>query len=90
MKINKAQATEKILASNGKFFGVTFTKKNGETRDMTARRGVTRYVTGEGFKYAPEAYGLITVYDIAKKDYRMVNKKTITALRINGETYEVE
>lgn len=90
MTISKDTAVEKILANGGKFFGVTFTKKNGDSRNMTARRGVTRYVTGEGLKYAPSDYGLITVYDVNAKGYRMVNGSTITALRINGETYKVD
>ena len=90
MKISKVTATEKILANGGKFFGVTFTKKNGAERNMTARRGVTRYVTGEGLKYAPSDYGLLNVYDVNAKGYRMVNSQTLTALRINGEVYEVE
>ena len=88
--ITKDQASYLIREYGNSFFSVTFTKKNGELRKLNGRRGVTKYVTGEGLKYAPSGYGLLTVYDIQAKGYRMINANTITALKIRGINYLVK
>jgi hypothetical protein len=47
-------------------------------------------VTGEGMKYDPAAKQLITAFDQQKKDFRMINLKTLSKLTIAGSTYEVQ
>jgi len=66
---------EKILNSKGKFFTVTFTKKDGTTRVMNCRLGVTKYLKGGESTLNPNDY--ITVYDLQSKGYRAINRKTI-------------
>jgi len=66
---------EKILNSKGKFFTVTFTKKDGTTRVMNCRLGVTKYLKGGESTLNPNDY--ITVYDVQSKGYRAINRKTI-------------
>ena len=87
--ISTAQATDLILAQGDKFFTVTFIKKNGEERILNGRRGVVKYTTGEGLKFAPADYGLLTVYDMQAKGYRMITCGNITALKIGGSEYIV-
>lgn len=68
---------EQILATNGKFFSVSFVKKDGTKRKMTARLGVKKDIKGVGLKFNPSERNLIVVFDIHKKAYRMINLSTI-------------
>ena len=94
MKISKAKAASLIKGSQGKAIAVTFIKKNGETRMLNGRTGVYKSphapLTGEGLKYNPSNYGLVNIFDMQKKAYRMVNINTLKELKVSGETYEVE
>ena len=91
MKISRKQATDLIKGSKGRVFGVQFIKRStGEVRKMSARTGVTKYVTGEGLKFSPSKKNLITVFDMNKQGYRMINLEGLTSLKLNGSTMEVE
>ena len=68
---------EKILATNGRFFSVSFIKKDGTERRMTARLGVKKGIKGVGLKFDPSDHNLMVVYDIHKRAYRMINLSTI-------------
>lgn len=68
---------EQILATNGRFFSVSFIKKDGSERKMTARLGVKKNIKGVGLKFNPTERNLIVVFDIHKKAYRMINLSTI-------------
>ena len=76
-----------IETAEGKFFTVTFIKKDNSTRIMNARLGVKKYLKGGTLAYSPKAKGLIPVYDLQKKHYKMINKETIMALKIDGKEY---
>lgn len=90
IEISKEKAVAMINETNGKFFGVEFNKKNStEVRVMNARTGVSKYVTGEGLKFDPVSRGLIPVYDVINKGYRMINISGLTRLNTKGETYIV-
>jgi len=90
MFIDKDTAIQMIKDSKGKIFGVTFTKRTtGDIRNMSARLGVSKGVTGEGLKYDPESKQLLTVYDMRKKQYRMLNTETLSQLNIQGRTYSI-
>ena len=88
--ITKAEAKQLIKNTKGKFFTVTFIKKDGTTRVMNARLGVKAYLKGGELPYDPEAKGLIPVFDIPKREYRMVNINTITKLKIGNNEYDVQ
>jgi len=93
MNISKAKSVELLKGSEGKFFTVTFIKKDGSERILNGRVGVYKSkfapLTGEGMKYNPSDFGLVTVFDAQKKAYRMVNTNTIRELTVDGETYNV-
>jgi hypothetical protein len=88
--IDSNEAKELIKATNGKFFTVTFIKKDGTERVMNARLGVKVYLKGGQLAYDAESKGLIPVYDVKTGGYRMVNINTITHLKIGKNEYDVE
>jgi len=88
--ISKDQAEQLIRNTKGKFFTVTFIKKDGTTRVMNARLGVKAYLKGGELPYDAASKGLIPVFDIPKRSYRMVNLNTITDLKIGNNTYKVQ
>lgn len=73
------------FVKNNKIFTATFTKKDGTTRVMNCRRGVTKGVTGVGLAYDPYEKNLLPVYDMQKGGFRMININTITELKGNGQ-----
>ena len=89
MKITRQEAIQKIKSTNGKIFGATFIKKNGDLREGTFRLEVSKGVTGKGLKYDPESRGLMTVFDMSKDAFRMLNVRTLQNIKINHEQFEV-
>jgi hypothetical protein len=87
--INRDEAERLMKETKGKFFTVTFTKKDGTTRVMNARLGVKAYLKGGELPYNPEAKGLLPVYDVKTGDYRMINLKTVSHLKIGNNEYNV-
>ena len=75
---------------NGQIFTAIFKKKDGSERVMNCRRGVKKALTGKGHGYNPEEYGLMSVFDMKKNDYRMLNYKTTTEIRANKVRYVVD
>ena len=78
------QIAELIKGTKGKFFSVEFIKKDGSLRRMTARLGVRKGITGKGMAFNPSEKELMVVWATDKKNYRMINLKTITSLKVNG------
>lgn len=72
---------EQILKTKGRIFGVTFIKKDGTVRNMTARLGVRKDIKGVGLSFNPDERNLIVVFDMHKRAYRMVNLSTILSIR---------
>lgn len=70
------------LIKSGKFFTAEFTKKDGTSRRIHARSGVRKYVKGTGMAWSPSDRGYLSVYDLQKKEYRLINTQTIT--KVNG------
>lgn len=81
MSSSKALASL-IDQSNGKMLTVSFIKKDGSTRVLNGRLGVTKYIKGSNLKKNSNDY--ITVYDVQNKGYRSVSRDTIVAVRCNG------
>ncbi len=79
---------EIIERTKNKIFSATFIKKNGDTREMTCRLGVTKHLKGGELKYDAKARNLLPVFDMQKQAYRMINVNTLISLKINGTTYQ--
>lgn len=90
LKNNYMKKVEKFIeeTSNGKIFSATFVKKNGTIRTIHCRRGVKKGLTGKGMAYDPGARGLLVVYDLSKKNYRMINLAKLIEAKVNGLIYK--
>ena len=67
---------------NGKIFTATFVKKDGTTRDMNCRLGVTSPLKG-GESTTAHKDNLLTVYDMQSSGYRCINLDTVTDITIS-------
>jgi hypothetical protein len=88
--ISKQEAAQIIKSTKGKYFTVSFTKKDGTNRVMNARLGVKVYLKGGTLPYNPDEKGLIPVFDAKIKGYRMVNINTINKLIVDKVEYNVK
>tara|TARA_R110000824_G_scaffold175245_2_gene353549 strand:+ start:394 stop:645 length:252 start_codon:yes stop_codon:yes gene_type:complete len=73
-----------LKATSGKFFSVVFVKKDGTTRIMNCRLGVTQHLRGGVSTLDATKY--LTVYDMQAKGYRAVNLATIKSVTCGGVT----
>lgn len=87
--ISKAEAKYLIRSTRGKFFTVTFIKKDGSERVMNARLGVKAYLKGGELPYHPDDYNLIPVFDVQIKQYRMISVDTLKNIKIGNLEYNV-
>lgn len=90
MEVKMLGAFQRIKETEGKIFSVQFVKKNGDIRDMVCRLGVTKGVTGVGMSYNPADHNLVTVFDMQKGEFRMINMETIIKMKLNGEVIYVK
>lgn len=77
------------LAGDGKIASAEFIKKDGSLRKMVFRTQVTKGVTGEGMKYNPSDYGLRTVFDMQKQEFRHINLNTIRKLTAHRKQWTI-
>jgi hypothetical protein len=76
--------TNAILSlTNGRFFTVVYTKKDGTIRKMNCRTGVKRYVKGVDVTsgHVSKRDDMLVVYDVKSNGYRTINRDTIIAIR---------
>ena len=76
-----------IKSTKGVIFSVLFIKKDGSERHMNCRLGVKKHLNGGKLGFDALSKGLVPVYDLVKKDYRMINLSTIKYIKFNGRTY---
>jgi len=88
--VSKNKAKELINSSKGQIFSVTFTKKNGETREMICRKGVKKHLKGGELMFDPNEKGLAVVFDMKKNAYRMININTLEKIVVDKTAYSVE
>ena len=73
--------------NKGKIFSVRFVKKDGTTRFMKCRTGVTAKLKGGELPYDPTSKGLKPVFDLACNNYRMINVNTVYEASFQGRVY---
>ena len=83
--MDKTALAQIIESSNGKIVSVTFTKKDGSQRIMVCRLGVTSHLKGGQSTLNADQY--ITVFDMASKGYRAINRDTIQSVRLAGQEF---
>jgi hypothetical protein len=77
-----------ITNTQGKIFSATFIKRTDNTvRKMVARTKVTKYLKGGNLAFDPKKRNLITVFDLQKKGYRMVNLENLIEIKAGGVTF---
>jgi len=88
-QITVENAVKLMKATDGQIFSVEFEKKDGTIRRMNCRTGVTKGVKGVGLSYDPKDFDLMTVFDLQKKNFRMINTSTLRSVTVKGQTYAV-
>jgi hypothetical protein len=81
---NKLKITEAIaIIKSNKFFSASFIKKDGEVRYIYGRSGVTKGLKTDAKPraYNPSDLGYATIWDMRKKEYRLINLQTL--VRVN-------
>lgn len=73
-----------IASSKGKFVSVTFIKKDGTTRILNGRTGVTKHIKGGTSTINHAKY--LVLFDMHTAGYRCVNKDTIVSVTCEGLT----
>jgi hypothetical protein len=88
--VKRVNLKELIQKTHGKIFWVHFYKKDGSPRKMIARTGVKKGVkgTGRGFKN-PLEMPYVRVFDMKKREWRMINLDTITEMHFQNKIYQV-
>ena len=82
--IDRDKAKELINNSKGRIFSATFTKKDFTKRLINARIKINyKAKTDRQRPYDPSKKGLICVYDMLNKGFRMINIQTLDTLNIN-------
>lgn len=77
-----------IKATNSMFFTITWIKKNGEERTMTAKDGVEKHLVhpkGAGSNRQEHCPNLITLFDVQDGRYKSVNLDTVKNLKCGNK-----
>jgi hypothetical protein len=92
-KKQRINAVRKLLINANKsnrIYSVGFRKRStGDYRKMVCRGGVTKGVSGEGLKYNPSEYDLVTVFDMQKKAHRMIPCENVSRIKDRGKHYAI-
>ena len=78
--LNLTQMKQFVEWTNGRFFTIVFTKKNGQIRKMNCRLGVKKYLKN-GANSSSHIEKYITVYDMQARGYRNVNLARVHSIR---------
>lgn len=79
-----------LLATQGKFFQVTFIKSDGSVRKMVCRVGVTSHLKGGSKTFSDLDKGLMTVYDVHSRGYRSFSLDRLISFTFGGLTTKFE
>ena len=101
-RISITRAADLIARSKGRYFGVSFVKKDGSFRNMVCRVGVRKGITGAGLKFDPNVRNLRVVNETVVErgadklcrttstQFRMIPLDArLLEIRIGGKTYGV-
>lgn len=88
-QLNRVNLKSFIEEQKGKLVGVTFTKLNGEVRQLTGRLGVMALLKGGENKSEAAERPYLTMFDNEIQDYRNVNLSTVSQLRAAGQTFNI-
>jgi hypothetical protein len=75
-----------VLQKEGRIFGATYQKKNGEITKINGRFGVHKFVKGTG-QSSPNVW---TVWDNNRKRYTALIPENIQTITYGGYEYEMK
>jgi methyltransferase-like protein len=78
-RISKTKAVDILKETKGRYFGVTFTKKDGSVRKMKCKMEIS----------TPSPLGYILVKDVKENTPKSLNLQTLSEIRMNGTIYLV-
>lgn len=87
--LTKEELRERINEVKGKIFSCVFTKADGTTRKMVCRTGVKKHLKGGELPFDPLEKGLLPVFDLHKKAYRMIPLNRVHSIKLGGDELEV-
>jgi len=88
--IDRVQILKTIEETKGRIFSANFIKRtNGEDRLIVCRVGVRKGVKDIGLNYSPADKGLVVVFDMFKRAFRMINLDTVYKMKINKEIIKI-
>lgn len=75
-----------IKTSKGRFFGISYTNKKGETKKYTCRMGVKKYLTGGVRVTVPDS---VVVYSVTSGNngYKTFVRDQINSIKIGTVVY---
>ena len=71
--------------AKNRFFSVDYIKADGTRRKIVCRFGVKKYIKADS-RHITQNNGVITVYDMIKKNYRSLRLDRIQSITVAGET----
>ena len=87
---NKQALVDILNSTNGKIFRVTFIKKTtGELRHLNGRLHVHKGVKGVGLNFSPSEHNLMTVFDLKKKEFRMINLDGLKEVKFRKQVHKL-
>lgn len=89
MYVTREKLDKLLTDQAGKFFTVTFIKKDGTVRKSNGRFGVKKYLKGGTNKVTRYDNTYDTTFDVQVMGYRTINLHTITSVRANNCEYFV-
>jgi hypothetical protein len=90
-RIDRSRALDFLSdETDGLIWSAYFRKTDGSMREMVCRRGVAKALAGGGLRYDARSKGLVPVFDMTKRQYRMVNVGTLVSFNFHGATYIVD
>lgn len=77
--MNQEQLKQEIESTKGRFFSITFDKKNGETRTINAKT-----MRSNGGESCSAQAGYVSVYNRNKQSWASVHPNRVKALQCGG------
>ena len=89
LNVTREKLDKLLNDQRGKFFTVTFIKKDGTVRKSNGRLGVKKYLKGGLNKVTRYDNTYDTTFDVKVMGYRTINLHTVLSVRANGCEYVV-
>jgi hypothetical protein len=92
--LSRSEVYNVVDKYEGQIFNCVFIKKDGTTRIMKCRTGVTKDLKGGELPYDARERGLLSIYEIIsdtdnKGRHLSISVNTMTHLNIGGQKYEI-